>query len=145
MTSLPAWVRTFFGHKAEHDRSSKPVSFAEDHNRFALALHRELRLIHQNLFFSPLSIRMALAMAYAGARGETASQMRQALRFGDSGEAVHRHFAEITRRFGAARNGTCDVFIANALWPQAGVPLLPDFVDLVALHYGGNPNGVDFS
>ena len=144
MASLAAWVRTFFGDKAEHHRGSEPVSLEGDHNRFALALHRELRLIRHNLFFSPFSIRMALAMAYAGARGETAAQMRQALCFGSSDETVHRHFAEITRRFSAARNGTCYVSIASALWPQEGVTLLPDFVDLIARQYGGNVTAVDF-
>ena len=153
MANLPAWFRAFRGDKTEHrspywqgsvTRWVEPVSFDEEHNEFALALHQELREIRRNLFFSPFSIRMALAMTYAGARGGTASQMKQALCFGSSDESVHRHFANITHRFNAARNGMCDVSIANALWPQDGAPLCPEFVDLVARQYGGTLKATDF-
>ena len=159
MASFPAWVRAFLGDKTEHPRGPhsqgsvtrrvepvslrEPVSLNVEHNEFALALHKELREIRRNLFFSPFSIRMALAMTYAGARGETASQMKRALCFGSSDEAVQRHIADITHKF-SARNRTGDVSMANALWSQEGAPLCPEFVDLVARHYGGSLNTLDF-
>jgi serpin B len=125
-------------------RWEEPISFEEDHNRFALALYREVREIRRNVCFSPFSIRMALAMAYAGARGNTASQMKTALCFGSSDQSLHRHFADVLHRFNAARDGTCDVSVANSLWVQDGAPLLPEFVDLVARHYGSILNVTDF-
>ncbi|HVJ27496.1 MAG TPA: serpin family protein, partial [Vicinamibacterales bacterium] len=128
MATFPDWVRAFLGHKAEHARRpawagsvsrwEEPISFEEDHNRFALALYREVREIRRNVCFSPFSIRMALAMAYAGARGNTASQMKTALCFGSSDQSLHRHFADVLHRFNAARDGTCDVSVANSLWVQ---------------------------
>lgn len=50
---------------------------------FALALHRELvaESPESNLFASPYSISLALAMTWAGARGETEDRMAEALRF----------------------------------------------------------------
>ena len=42
---------------------------------FALALYQHLKASEGNLFFSPYSISTALAMTYAGARGETEKQM----------------------------------------------------------------------
>src|ERR1700690_2844053 len=57
-------------------RSELLASFAADNNAFALALFHTLRGQGGNQFLSPFSIRSALMMAYAGARGETAAEMR---------------------------------------------------------------------
>ena len=46
---------------------------------FALDLYRELRNLQGNLFLSPYNISPCLAMAYAGARGETEREMAQTL------------------------------------------------------------------
>ena len=48
---------------------------------FAFDLYRQLKAEEGNLFFSPYSISTALAMTYAGARGQTAEQMGQTLHF----------------------------------------------------------------
>src|SRR5436309_10822089 len=50
-------------------------------NQFALDLYQQLRTKPGNLFFSPYSITKALAMTYAGARGETADEMAKVLHF----------------------------------------------------------------
>src|SRR5262249_52750945 len=50
-------------------------------NAFALDLYRKLAAEPGNVFFSPYSISNALAMTFAGARGETAMQMTQTLHF----------------------------------------------------------------
>ena len=54
-------------------------ALVEGNTAFALELYQHLREQEGNLFFSPHSISLALAMAYAGARGETAAEMAQAL------------------------------------------------------------------
>src|SRR3954452_653547 len=46
-----------------------------DNDRFACDLYGRLRERPGNLFYSPYSLSTALAMTYAGARGETADQM----------------------------------------------------------------------
>ena len=50
-------------------------------NRFALDMYRELAGNDENLFFSPWSLNVALAMTYEGARGKTADEMRSVLHF----------------------------------------------------------------
>jgi len=55
---------------------------------FAAALHGKLRAQAGNLFYSPASVRIAMAMAAAGARGETATEMLHALAL-PPGEAAH--------------------------------------------------------
>ena len=50
-------------------------------NAFALDLYARLRGEEGNLFLSPFSLSTALAMTYAGADGETGTQIYGALRF----------------------------------------------------------------
>jgi len=154
MAGHGAWLRGFFGGKEEPDpgrllphtptRPSGPESFAEDNNDFALEMYRQLRQRPGNLFFSPFSIRTALGMTHAGARGETAAQMREALRISSPDEALHVAFAEIIERLNAAGGSKYEMAVANSLWGQDGAPLQPGFLDLTARHYGGGMNLVDF-
>jgi len=155
MAGLGAWLREFFGGKKEEldlrpllphtpTRPSGPESFAEDNNDFALEIYRQLRQRPGNLFFSPFSIRTALGMTQAGARGETAAQMREALRISSPDAALHVAFAEIIERLNAAGGSKYEMAVANSLWGQDGAPLQAGFLELTARHYGGGMNLVDF-
>ena len=96
------------------------MSVAADNNDFALALYGHLLQRSGNLFFSPFSIRTALGMAYAGARGDTAVQMSGALRFASSDDTLHVAFAEMIQRLNAAGDGKYEMAVANSLWGQDG-------------------------
>ena len=95
-----------------------------------------------NLAVSPLSIRLALAMAYAGARGETAAQMAGVLGYDLPADRLHAAFnaldLAIEDRAGTFSDGagqrSIDISIANALWGQAGFPVEQAFLDTLALH-----------
>jgi serine protease inhibitor len=117
------------------------ASFAVDNNAFAVALYHTLRGRDGNQFFSPFSIRSALMMAYAGARGETAAEMREALCMSMSDEALHEGNGELVRALGAGK-GT--VAVANSLWGQIGAPLEAAFVERIANNYSGYVKSVDF-
>jgi serpin B len=118
--------------------------FAHDHNDFALALYGQLLRGASNLFFSPLSIRMALAMTHAGARGETAAQMSKALGLPSSNETRPTGFAELGRRLDAADGAKHELAVANSLWAQEGAPLQTTFLELVSRYYRGELHLVDF-
>jgi serpin B len=154
MAGFRSWVRGLLGREEERGGDTslpKPPSwpdglrsFAADHNDFALALYGQLLRRPGNLFFSPFSIRAALGMTYAGARGETASQMSGALRFAGSNEHVHAAFAEVIDRLNSAAGSRQEMRVASSLWGQDGAPLQPGFLDLIARHYGGDVNLADF-
>ena len=127
-----------------HTRPSGPESFVEDNNSFSLALYGLLRQRPGNVFFSPFSVRTALGMTQGGARGETAVQMSEALYFSSWNKALHVSFAEIIQRLNVAGGGKYEMGVVNSLWGQDGAPLQAGFVDLVAQHYGGAMNLVDF-
>ncbi|WP_049928654.1 serpin family protein [Halopiger goleimassiliensis] len=68
---------------------------------FSLALLARLREEEPdaNLFFSPYSVSVALAMTYAGADSETADEMREALRYELGGEDLHTAFGALEDEF----------------------------------------------
>jgi len=120
---------------------------ASSNNDFACDLYAQLKETEGNLFFSPFSVSSALAMTYAGAKGETAEQMRKALRFSGEQADTHAGFAALRRHFDEVqRGGSVQLNIANSLWPQknAEAPLLKDFLALVKQNYGVEITPVDF-
>ena len=61
-------------------------------NSFAFDLYREVNKQEGNLFFSPYSISSALAMTYAGAKGNTEKQMARFLYLNLPQERLHSSF-----------------------------------------------------
>jgi len=127
-----------------HKQAEKdPV--AQGNSDFALALYQELRTAAGNLFYSPYSISTALAMTYAGAKGETAAQMAQALCFRLNRDELHRSFAALSEALAAIeQKGAVQFKIANRLWPQEGYALLPGYLELVKRCYGALLTAVDY-
>lgn len=121
----------------------KPV--VEGNNVFALNLYAKLVQEKSNLFFSPYSISTALAMTYAGARGETETQMADVLHFTLEQEALHPAFAKLSAHFQEIQQaGNVALDIANALWVQQDFTLLDLFLDTVKKYYQAGLFQVNF-
>src|SRR5215813_4609125 len=116
----------------------------DENNDFALAVYAELQRQPGNLFFSPFSIRSALSMIEAGARKDTAAEMRKALRISSSTDSPRIGLMEIVQRLKLANYGKYEMTVANSLWPQDGAPLQPEFVDVITQDYDGHINPVDY-
>mgnify|MGYP000201799092 CR=1 FL=1 len=112
---------------------------------FALDLHRRLAEKPGNLFVCPLSLSTALAMTYAGARGETATQMAGVLHFELPPERLHPAFAAMLAKLDAPDCGTGHrLHVANALWVQSGYTLLPEFLAVGRAGYRAGLESLDF-
>jgi serpin B len=118
----------------------------KDNTEFALKLYGQLRTQEGNLFLSPYSISSALAMTYAGARGETADEMARALDFTLPPDRLHPSFAFLTAQLNADEKAKRDyqLSVANALWGQKNFGFLPDFLQLTRTNYGAGLREVDF-
>jgi len=130
---------------------SDAAQLVEGQTALALDLYRSLAEGQGNLFFSPYSVATALAMTYAGARGETAAQMADALHFSLPQEQLHPAFNALDLALtgpqaNAERSeGTgFELHVANALWGQSGYDFLPDFLDVLALNYDAGIRLVDY-
>ena len=120
------------------------VKVAEGNNRFASDLYGRLRQQPGNLFLSPYSISTALAMTYAGARGETAGQMAKVLHFDVPADRMHVAFAAMIRQFNEGEGRPYKLSVANALWGQEGDRFRPEFLGILADKYGAGMRQVDF-
>jgi serpin B len=118
---------------------------------FALDLYQQLRGTPGNLFYSPFSLSEALAMTFAGARGETATQMATALHFERPPATLHPAFdaldlALASRGKGAAGTdgGGFRLNLASSLWGQSGFRFEAPFLDTLAQSYGATMHVANF-
>jgi serpin B len=117
---------------------------ARGNNQFALDLHSQLSKQPGNLFYSPTSLSLALAMTYAGARGETAAEMAKVLRL-SAGDQVHTSLAGLQKSMTETSAGDgCRLSLANRLWGQQGYHFLADFLAITRDFYGAELAEVDF-
>lgn len=105
----------------------------------------------ESLFFSPYSIRAALAMTWAGARGETETAMADALAFALDQEEQHAAFAdleaELDARSDATENNDGEPFTlraVNDVWGRKEYPYRDEYLDTLDEHYGAELRTVPF-
>jgi len=121
-------------------------ALAAGNRAFALDLYRALRKEDGNLFYSPHSISTALAMAYAGAAGETQRQMAEALHFTLPPEDLHAAFNALDLALTSPEAAAAfRLNVANALWAQEGYEFLSSYLDTLAVHYGAGMRLADFT
>ncbi len=116
-------------------------------SRFTFKLYNQVlkQGTTKNVFVSPSSVMLALAMTYNGAEGETRQAMAQALEIeGLSLQEVNRAFADLTSMLGTA-DPKLQLKIANSLWAKKGISLKPDFIQRSKEHYAAEVTTLDFS
>ena len=119
---------------------------AQDNSAFAFDLFHQLNGKAGNLFFSPYSISTALAMTYGGTRGETASQMAQALHFSSPQDKLPAAFAALRSHLNEAQGADkVTLAIANSLWPSNRYKFLDSYVSLLKTDYGVSVTPLDYA
>ncbi len=107
---------------------------------------------NQNAVFSPTSIALALAMALAGAKGETATQMDAVLHtkgwddLGPGLNALDQALASdaMTWQDEEGKNHEVTLKIANSLFAQQGWLVEPAYLTRIAETFGGGVRLVDY-
>ena len=129
-------------------------------NQLAVDLHRQLATGDGNLCVSPYSIESALAMTFAGADGQTRTEMARVLHFPGDGGAVPASFAALqhsleemsaktaelvkeSKRFGGPSE-PITLNIANQLFAQKGYDFRNAFLSLVKQDYRAAFEPLDF-
>ncbi|MBN1581106.1 MAG: serpin family protein, partial [Anaerolineae bacterium] len=99
------------------------AQLVHDNQAFALDLYRVLKSQDGNLFYSPYSISVALAMTYAGARNETARQMAEVMHFTLSQKQLHPTFNALDLALNSRGEGAQGkdgqgfrLNVVNAIW-----------------------------
>jgi serpin B len=123
------------------------VLLVDGNSEFAFELYKNIiSRTNGNTFFSPFSISEALAMAYAGARATTESEMAGVLNFTLSQEELHPAFNRLDSevRSGAPYGGF-ELNIANSIWGQQGYNFLTEFLTVLGQNYGAGMKFADFA
>lgn len=131
--------------------TSDLATLADGNTAFAFDLYRALGQQKGNLFYSPYSISLALAMTCAGARGETEQQMAETLHFTLPQDRLHPAFNALDLELASRGEGTKGkdhegfrLHIVNAIWGQRDYAFLNDFLDVLAENYGAGLRLLDF-
>jgi serpin B len=125
--------------------TSAQNALVQGNNDFAVALYQQLAAKDGNLFFAPYSISNALAMTYAGARGNTAAEMKTTLRFNLGDDQLHPAFKKLIAQLdGQGKKRPMQLTIANRLWGQKDYGFLPDFIKIGQDNYGAGLQEVDY-
>ncbi len=116
----------------------------------ALDLYARLRdQVDDNLFFSPYSISVALAMTYAGARGTTAREMADALSYSLDNSTLHPAFNRLDLYLTDLGQDSSEeefvLSVANEVWGEKTYTFREDFLDLLAVNYGAAMYLLDFA
>jgi len=144
--------------KSNKDRITSPMADQSDmtmlvngDSEFAFDLYQALKKEDGNIFYSPYSISLALAMTYAGARGETAKQMADTLHYQLDQSALHSAFNSLDIELGKRGEGAKGkdekgfrLNIVNAIWGQKNYKFLSTYLDMLAENYGTGLRILDF-
>ena len=111
---MKLFVVLFFALKLSLNAADFDVA-AKATNQLGVDLHRQLARGDDNLCLSPYSIESALAMTFAGADGETKTEMARVLHFPNDGDAIHASFAALQSSLGEMFVGDLEKIVAIEL------------------------------
>lgn len=114
---------------------------------FAFALFREMSAEagkRENVFMSPLSVSLALAMTYNGAGGTTRDAMKQTMQLPGLtdikiNEAYHRLIKDLV-----SVDKKVTLNIANSIWYRQGFQVQPPFIETNKKYYDAEVRELDF-
>jgi serine protease inhibitor len=116
-------------------------------NRFGFELFKQLHQKDQgkNVFYSPLSVALALSMTYNGAAGETREAMRRILKTeGLSLDELNGASAALINSL-MSSDPKVELAIANSIWTRKEVTFREDFLERNRQFFGAEIASLDFS
>jgi len=136
--------------RASVPRASAPVAptdaaaLAQGNATFAGRILEQLSTAQPTLTLSPFSISDALAMTYAGARGQTASELAGALNITLPPAGLFPAWGALAGSLAHVNQPGAALSVANALYGQQGMAFQTAFLTLLARYYGAGVRTVDF-
>ena len=116
----------------------------EANNQFGIRLYQNLCAKDSgNLFFSPFSISMAVAMVFEGARGWTASEIVDVFHYPEDARIRQDSYLALYQQINK-KDAKYQLSTANALWIQKDYSILPDYLKVIKDYYSGYATNVDF-
>ncbi len=144
--------------KSDKPRDTSPQTTADNsktlvdgNSAFALSLYQSIRATEGNIFFSPYSISEAMAMTWAGARGQTETDIATAMHFTLPQDKLHPAFNQLDLALASRGQGAKGkdgegfrLHVVNAIWGQQGYKFTSQYLDTLATNYGAGLRLADF-
>ncbi len=125
----------------------KSAQLIEADNTFGLEIFQKIRenSAEENIMISPLSISVALAMAYNGADNATKTEMEKTLKlFGLTPEEINASYKQLIEALQSVDEKV--VFeLANAIFYKNGFAVKPDFLNINGNNYDAEVSSLDFN
>ncbi|CAH3020002.1 unnamed protein product, partial [Porites evermanni] len=120
---------------------------AQSENKFALDLHEILRnegnLVNENLFYSPASLLIALAMTCFGARGKTAEELASVLHLipdSSSGPNMKKFLSNLN----SSSDNNTKLLTANKLFIEKSLEILKSYRAGIQEFYESEISSLDY-
>ena len=135
------------------DKNSNIIAVTADNtidanNQFAFNFYSQIsqdeKTKDQNIFFSPLSIFAAFAIAYEGAVQNTATQMQQTFGFESDDKKRHTEISDMMSGLDH-KEDWYKLNVANALWIKENYTIKQDYLDAAKSHYSSTIENVNFA
>lgn len=137
-----SWVKKIFLFFLLISPSLYSESLIEDQNSFALSLYTALSEKNAcNFVICPFGIFSALSMAYIGAKGTTAEQMKAALQLSTSSQ---EDFLNQTKQILDSYHPPL-ISIANGMWVGQQTALITNFSNQIETYFQATVETVNFS
>jgi serpin B len=118
----------------------------EGMNAFAVDLFKSTASISENVVVSPYSVTFTLGMIYAGARGETATEMATVLHADIPAEDWHEGINAYDLTLDARTSESATEWnAANKVWTVPGLALRDEYLDVLTGAYGSPLAEADFA
>ena len=116
-------------------------------NAFGLDLYNEiLAETGGNICLSPISVSMGLSMIYAGAEGNTKTEIADTFDFGDISETeVHQSFQALDAGLVSDNEGNFRLNLANRLFGSSRLDIEAGYQNTISNFYGGELKRLDFA
>lgn len=125
----------------------KSAQLIEADNAFGLEIFQKIRenSAEENIMISPLSISVALAMAYNGADNDTKTEMEKTLKlYGLTAEEINASYKHLIAALQSVDEKV--VFeLANAIFYKNGFAVKPDFLNINRNNYDAEVSSLDFN
>jgi serpin B len=142
------------------DYAADPRIAGDAVNALGVDLYHKQTPAESNLLLSPYSIQIALAMTYAGADGDTRTEMQRVLHFPKDEAALNGSFEALANELTEAAaksveavknskemggpNTPIEFNLANRLFAQRGYAFRPAFLSVIKDHYHAPLEEMDF-
>jgi len=116
-------------------------------NEFALKLFKQMAVNtgDSNVVVSPMSISIALGMAWNGAGGETKNEMAGLLGMAGMEDSLINRYYEVMQKSLPVVDSSTTVTIANSLWYTTGFNILPSYLNVNRNYFDAEIRSINFN